>query len=111
MSATNDLFEGEEQHEWHGLPQMIGEAINNPEYGVHHWGGYIVRRTDDGAIAIYRVLEQAETRDELEEEGDYVAEMYDYVLAGKDCGYIAPPEDGWEPETEMLPESIFSGYE
>ncbi|APX98721.1 hypothetical protein [Natronorubrum daqingense] len=111
MNADNDTAEVEETNEWHGIPQMIGEAINNTDYGVHHWGGYIVRRTEDDAIAIHRVVDQATTRDELETESDYVADMWDYVLAGEDCGYISPPEEGWESETEHLPESIFGGYE
>jgi hypothetical protein len=89
---------------------MIGEVITNPEDGTHSSCGYLVRRNDNDGIEIYRVVEHADTREELEREGDLVAEMYDHVEAGVEAGYIAPPEDGWGGEMETIPESIWGGW-
>lgn len=108
---TDDLHSDEEHYDWHGLPQMIGHAIIDDDFGVHAWGGYLVRKDDDGSILIYREVDVAPTREELETEGDYVAEMYDHFIAGEDLGYIGAPEDGWGSEVRSLPESIFDGFE
>lgn len=110
-SADTDLHAGEEEYDWHGLPGMIGDAITSDHYGVHGWGGYLVRKTDQEAIVIYRVVDHAPTRDELETEGDFVTEIWDAFEAGVEIGRINPPDGGWETEVEALPESIFAGYE
>jgi len=107
--------EEEEEYEWHGLPDMIGSAINDPDYGVHMWGRYLVRRVDggqgDGNIIIYRVVENAESKAGLSRGREFGTQIGERWYAGRSCGRLEAPEDGWESETEMLPESIFAGYE
>lgn len=109
-SKDSDLLEGEKENDWHMLPEMIGSAITDEDHDVIGCGGYLVRRTDVGAIVIYRVVDHAPSRDELDHEGDFVTEIWDVVEAGVEIGRITPPDGGWEEETESLPESIFDGY-
>lgn len=107
-ATTND---DEQMNDWHGLPSMIGDAIITDEYCYHSWGGYLVRREDDGTLRIYRVVDSGYDRDELEGDRDIVAPMGDYYEAGVEIGHITAPEDGWDSEVEPLPEDIFGGFE
>jgi hypothetical protein len=107
---TSEDADREKHHHWHAIPGMIGEAITTPDYPVHHCGGYFVRRRDDGTISIYRQLDVASTRDALTTDGDHVVTLGSSFVAGAECGYISPPEDGWESETDTIPEFIWEGY-
>lgn len=110
MNTKTNADADEPRNNWHALPGMIGEVIEGPADIPHLCGGYIVRKNDDGGIEIYREVAAAATRNELEETGDYVTDIADYVVAGVDAGYISPPEGGWESEEESLPKSIWTGW-
>jgi hypothetical protein len=110
MNTTTNTPE-EQTNDYHALPSLIGEAITHEDYGTHHCGGYLVQRHEGGMISVYRVTDYAPTRDDLSAESDYVVEMGEYVATGEEYVEIPAPEDGWESETDTLPESIFGGYE
>ena len=110
-SHPNSGHETEEkEYEWHPLPMMIGQSIND-DHDICHSGGYAVTRTDNDTIKIYEIVDMASSANELDHDGDRVEDMHDYVIACVERGSISPPPDGWASETEMLPESIFAGYE
>jgi hypothetical protein len=98
-------------NDYHGLPGVIGRVITEHKPGItHDSAGYLVRMAENGAIEIYRTVDRAKSRDQLEDRGDFVAEMYDHVVSGVDAGYIAPPEDGWPDEIDELADDIWSGW-
>lgn len=111
---TDDAADREPRHPWHPLPGILGEAITGQDGESYFFGGYLIRRLDDGVITIYRMVDRAPTRADLSTESDYVAPIDDDVVAGEQCGSIAPPTDGWETETETLresgPNSTWPGY-
>jgi hypothetical protein len=108
MNTTPNTAD-EQTNDYHVLPGLIGEAIIHPDYGTHHSGRYLVRRRDNDTISVYRVVDHAPTRDDLDAAGDYIADMGEYVAAGEESVEISAPGDGWESDT--IPESIFEGYE
>ncbi len=115
MSTKDDnseMAEGEERNDWHGLPAMIGDAITDHDEGVvRGWADYLVRKDENGDIRIYRVVSRAESRDELEDEGDFVTEIWEHIEAGVEIGSIQAPDGGWGTEVEPIAESIFGGFE
>ena len=98
-----DDSDTESQPHRHPLGELIDHAITSADEGVVGTAGYFVRH-DDGALTIYREVEQAETREELDREGDYVTELFGVVRAADECGHIAPPEDGWDAEIDAIAE-------
>jgi hypothetical protein len=104
VPMTSEDAERESLHRRHPLGDLIDGVITAPETAVHGTANYFVRRHGDGTLTIYRVIEEAASRDELSTEGDYIDEFCGVVRAAAECGHIEPPEDGWTAEIDALAE-------
>lgn len=101
----------EETVPWHALPGVIGDLIVNDGPGYVGTGGYLVSRTEEDDIEIYRELEMAESQEELEDIGDYVHDWGEYYSSNELVCTLPAPEGGWEEEIHQVSEESWGGYE
>lgn len=109
MSKSQNGENGEERtHDWHPLPQLIGNAVTGEIEEIANCGNWAVE-VEDGEVLIYTVIDQAEEKDELPEAAK-IRRLWDHYLALELHAKLPEPEFGWESETESIEESIWGGY-
>ena len=107
--AESEESATEEQHDWHPLPGMIGDAIVADDHSVTWCGGYVVDR-EDGEVLVYRVADVAGGKEELPD-AEHTFHIGEAYLATKQIASLEAPEGGWDSEVKQVGESLWGGFE